>query len=129
MNIEKFNKREIGSKQLETALQLFFAGGDLFSVITLAGAAEEILGQLLQQRDREGMGSFRSVLDLLRPGKGQGGGGKGGDWHETDIYVHMDVRQEAVFLLGKAIDGYRALGGDLTAEMKRFNEEFRGGKK
>jgi len=128
MKIEKFHKKEIGSQQLETALQLFFAGRDLFSVITLAGAAEEILGQLLHQRDREGMGTFRSVLDLLRPGKAQGGAGRGGDWHETDLYVHMDARQEAVFLLGKAIDCYQALGGGLTGEMRRFSEEFRGGK-
>ncbi len=127
MQIEKFHKKDIGSKQLETALQLFFAGGDLFSVITLAGAAEEVLGQLLQQKNPKGAGGLKSLLALLRPGNRWGGQGAASR-HEAELYVHMDLRQEALFLLGKAIDCYQALGGGLTAAMQRFNEEFRGGK-
>lgn len=128
MKIEKFHKQDIGLRQLETALQLFLAGGDLFSVITLAGAAEEILGQLLQQRDSKGKGRFASLFAVFCPGKGGGREGTGSDWQETDLCIHMDLHQEAVFLLGKAVDGYQALTGALTPDMQRFNEEFRSGK-
>lgn len=126
MNIEKFHKQEIAAKQLETALRLFFAGGDLFSVITLAGAAEEILGQLLKQR--EGKPSrFRSVLELLRPAS-KAGGESGDQWQETDLFVHMDIRREASFLLGRVIDDFAALTGEATENMRRFNEDVRGRK-
>lgn len=128
MNIEKFEKQEIGARQLEMALRIFFAEGDLFSVITLAGAAEEIFGQLLLQRESQGRSPLRSVLDLLRPGKGAGAAGKGWSAHETDLFIHMDARQEALFLLGRAVDDYRALTGAVSPAMQRFNEEFRGGK-
>lgn len=126
MNIEKFHKQEIAARQLQTALRLFFAGGDVFSVITLAGAAEEILAGLLEQKRAPEKGGFRSVLQLLRPAKRGVEDGLGGNWHETDLYVHMDARQEARFLLEKAIDGYLELFGELTAEMTRYNEEVRG---
>lgn len=125
MNIEKHHKSEIATRQLETALLLYFAKKDLFSVITLAGAAEEIYGQLLARRDGGVKESpFRSVLNLLRPAKAR----PEREFvaaHETDLYVHMDVRHEAEFLLGSAIDGHFAFTGELSDNMKRFNEEVR----
>ena len=45
--------------------------------------------------------------------------------HETDAYVHMDAYQEAVFLLGRSIDDYLSLTGELSAAMTRFNAEVR----
>ncbi len=36
----------IALRQLETALHLYFEGEDYYSVITLAGASEELLGKL-----------------------------------------------------------------------------------
>jgi hypothetical protein len=47
MAVLRLHKREIAQKQLETALCLDSEGRDPLSVITLAGAAEEILGKLL----------------------------------------------------------------------------------
>lgn len=126
MNIEKFHKQEIAARELQTALRLFFAGGDIFSVITLAGAAEEIIAGLLQQKRSPERGGFRSVLELFRPAKRAAESDLGGNWHETDLYVHMDARHEARFLLEKAIDGYLELFGEPTAEMARYNTEFRG---
>ncbi|MBU5636973.1 hypothetical protein KOM00_09520 [Geomonas sp. Red69] len=125
MNIEKHHKQDIATKQLETALLLFFAQKELFSIITLAGAAEEILGQLLGLRDRGDKESpFRSVLELLRPAKG-GARRDVSAAHETELYVHMDARHEAEFLLGRAIDDYFALTGELSANMRKYNEEVR----
>ena len=125
MNIEKHHKQEIATRHLETALLLYFAQKDLFSVITLAGAAEEILGQLLRLREPgEKQSPFRSVLELLRPGKTRARE-EASVAHETDLYVHMDVRHEAEFLLGRAIDDFVALTGELSGNMRKFNEEVR----
>ncbi|WP_239028029.1 hypothetical protein [Geomonas subterranea] len=125
VNIEKHHKQEIASRHLETALLLYFAQKDLFSVITLAGAAEEMFGQLLRLRETGAKQSpFRSVLELLRPAKARAKEEHGGA-HETDLYVHMDVRHEAEFLLGRAIDDYFTLTGELSVNMRKFNEEVR----
>ncbi|QWV94917.1 hypothetical protein KP004_06985 [Geomonas oryzisoli] len=125
MNIEKHHKQDIAARQLETALLLYFAQKDLFSVITLAGAAEEILGELLRLREPlERQNPFRSVLELLRPAKARAREEVAAA-HETDLYVHMDVRHEAEFLLGRAIDDYFALTGELSGNMRKFNEDVR----
>lgn len=121
MNLASYQKEEIALNQLETALRLFFEGGELFSVITLAGAAEEILGQLLQGKGGQGRGTFRSVLDLLRPRAATAGSGSPS--RETELQVHMDVQHEARFLLSRAIEDYHALTGRLTPAMLRFNEK------
>lgn len=125
MNIEKHHKKEIAARQLDTALVLYFAKRDLFSVITLAGAAEEILGQLIALQEGGAKQSpMRSVLNLLRPAKARPRE-EVTDAHETDLYVHMDARHEAEFLLGRAVDDYFSLTGELSGNMKKFNEEVR----
>lgn len=40
----KLHKKEIAKRQIETALDLFFLQGDIFSIITLAGAVRKYLG-------------------------------------------------------------------------------------
>jgi hypothetical protein len=127
MTIQKYAKEEIASHQIETALRLFFEKGDLFSVITLAGAAEEILGQLLalQGATPGHRFSFTSVLKILRPGKQREARRNGGSGDEADAFVHMDLEREALFLLGRAIDDYHALSGTLSARMLKFQNEVR----
>ncbi|GAW66833.1 hypothetical protein GPEL0_01r2368 [Geoanaerobacter pelophilus] len=124
MDIGRFHKKDIAKRQLQTALELFFAGGDLFSVVTLAAASEEMLGELLRQKGGGGGGAFRSVLHLFTSRKGEPV--SSGTLKESECYLHMDPRQEAVFLLGRCIDDYRALEGDATEEMLRFDREIRG---
>lgn len=124
MNIEKFHKKDIALRQMQTALELFFAGADLFSVVTLAAAAEEILGDLLRQKKNGGAGAFRSVRHLFTSRKSAPAAS--GTVAEDDCYLHLDLRQEAIFLLGRGIDDYCALEGSATEEMLRFDREFRG---
>ena len=50
MPTEAYEVKFIARIQLETALRLFKEQRDLFSVVTLAGASEEILGKLLCAR-------------------------------------------------------------------------------
>ena len=127
MNIQKYAKEEIALNQIETALTLFFTQGDLFSVVTLAGAAEEILGELLQdQRGNPGLyGLFSPILEILRPSSRKESKKERSLGHETEVYVHMDLYQEALFLLGRAIEDYEALSGKRSVQMLRFDEEVR----
>jgi len=48
-----YSKFELAENQLETAIGLFVSGGDKFSVITLAGAADVILCQLVKNMGKE----------------------------------------------------------------------------
>ena len=126
MNIQRFAKQEIALHQIETALELFSRQGDLLSVITLAGAAEEILGELLRERSgREGLrGALGSIFQVLRPRGKKGEGKEGLSGHELGGYVHMDPHNEALFLLGRAIEDYVALSGAPSASMLKFIKQF-----
>ena len=125
MNIQRFTRQEIALQQMETALELFFRQEALFSVITLAGAAEEILGQLLQERggNRGSAGSLGSIFRILRPANRKGQGKEGLSGHELGAFVHLDPHHEAVFLLGRAIEDYLALTGAPSAAMLKFMSE------
>jgi len=122
MNIQRFAKQDIALGQIETALSLFSQEGDLFSVITLAGAAEEILGQLLQQRSGNPgyRGTMASIFQILRPGSQKDPQREGLSGHEADAFVHLDPHREALFLLGRAIDDYVALSGAPSPAMLKF---------
>jgi len=138
MAIAEFNKFDIAVSQLETALGLYFDGGDRFSVITLAGAAEEILGKELQSRgqdnaldtDKAATSAIAKAL-LGRPVSPEAvvklanrvrnelkhmdpGGSK---------TVSMDPEDEANAILDRAILNYWRLTEDETPSMARFLRE------
>jgi hypothetical protein len=119
MNIQRFAKQEIALHQIETALGLFFSQGDLFSVITLAGAAEDILGGLLQERSGN-RGALSSIFQILRPRDGKGTEKDSLSGHELGNFIHMDPHHEAVFLLGRAIEDYVTLTEAPSANMLKF---------
>ncbi len=53
------SKADIASRQLDTAIDLYFSG-DLISAVTLAGAADEILGKMVR-----GFGQNSSLDDAV----------------------------------------------------------------
>ena len=57
------SKLEIAKRQLEVAAQLYVDGADDLAVITLAGAAEEILGKLLRRTEQKCMADHLVELD------------------------------------------------------------------
>ena len=57
------SKLEIAKRQLEVAAQLYVDGADYLAVITLAGAAEEILGKLLRRTEQKCMADHIVELD------------------------------------------------------------------
>lgn len=50
IHIKSYSIFDLGIQQLESALAMYFQG-NFFSAITLAGAAEEILGELVKRAD------------------------------------------------------------------------------
>jgi hypothetical protein len=52
--LKPYAKGEIAARLLETALNLYFNGGDSFAVINLAAASEELLSGMIQRQRESG---------------------------------------------------------------------------
>jgi hypothetical protein len=120
-------------------LRLFREGDDYFSVLTLAGAAEEILGKLLRSSGRQ------NSLDDLTSGAvlvykhlfGEEAGAKefairanrarNASKHldAGGPTITLDIRDEAKDMLIRAIDNYWLLEESLTPAMRLFTQEQR----
>jgi len=121
--IESHSKTDIALRQLETALRLFDEGQDYYSDVTLAGAADEILGRLLESR-----GAVSALVSLTKPGDEKtfieranlarnalkhlnvGGADR----------VSLDIREEAADMLDRAIANYWACTQSITPAMELF---------
>lgn len=151
MTKRTYDRLTIARTQLDTALQLHEEGEDLFSVVTLAGAAEEILGQLLKakQRAKDG-GQDRDepahaldhlvsavpkiakvlddedvdLVDVRRRANFARNKFKHHDLGEPTT-ITLDLENEAVDMLTRAVDNYWHLTRDLTSSMRRFTEARR----
>ncbi|MDC8748685.1 hypothetical protein NY751_22120 [Xanthomonas campestris] len=58
------HKREIAKRQLITACELYIQERDFLSILTLTGAAEEILGVLLKREGKTN--TVDSIVDFRR---------------------------------------------------------------
>lgn len=127
------SKLDVATHQLRTAVMLFCTGRDRFSAITLAGAADVILSQLLLQakgenfsdhlmrRDAEASGVMpersehgRAINDMLMINAMK---------HmdpDDDDFVEMDVRVSAMATVGKAVANYAQLCGKDADVVKAF---------
>lgn len=125
----------IALKQLETSLSLYFKGEDYYSVITLAGAAEEIFGKLVLVA--EGQNALSSDIstanEISKILFGQELSKKEviaiANMHRNSLkhwnpgsskIIEFDVKEEAEAMLHRAIENYYTLTQDITPAMKRF---------
>jgi len=132
--VQTYSKQSIALAQLETALRLFSVGEDLISVITLAGAAEEILGKLVKSRGRDNsLDSLKetatSIYERLfsepidaRVFADRANRARNALKHLTagGDPVSLDLREEAVDILNRAVDDYWILETSLTPAMEEF---------
>ena len=140
MSVQDFAKRDIALAQLETSLRLYFEGGDLFSVITLAGAAEEILGQLVRKAGKtnslDTLQQAATAIYLLLnkeaiPPKEfaqRANRAKNALKHHdpgASATIAIDPLEEAVDLLDRAVLNYWLLEQNVTPAMKEFTEWHR----
>ena len=135
---EKHDRLEIAARQLETALQLYFDNSDFYSVITLAGAADEILGQILRasgkepqlERIKEAVAAvyeqlwgqkadLKSIADRANYARNALK-----HWSEGQpMVVDFNAEEEAKDMLERAISNYWSLYKNLTDAMLRFQRE------
>ena len=135
MQQRAYYRAELALSQLETALWLFAEGRDCASVITLAGAADEIFGNLLKASGRDS--SFESLkraaaeihLKIFgEPGSPKLIGDRANlarnslkhwDVGNSEL-VKFDLAQEARDMLHRAIDNYWTLEQKLSPAMEAF---------
>lgn len=129
MKKKEYSRFDLASKQLETAIMLFITGGDRFSVITLAGAADTIFSELVTREKKENftvyllkkendkrkpqeIGKeinnmlFINALKHLDPG--------------DDDYISFDAEECALGAISKAIANYSMLDGKNDKLIKGF---------
>ena len=135
MTVHAYYRTDLARSQLETALRLFAEGKDFASVITLAGAADEIFGKFLVAAGRENsleslkrsVGEIhmklygeptppRQIADRANRARNSL---KHWDQGDPEI-IKLDLRVEACDLLYRAIDNYWALEAKLTPAMEEF---------
>ncbi|MDF1645226.1 MAG: hypothetical protein P1U80_13715 [Pseudomonadales bacterium] len=133
---------DIALEQLETALRLYKETEEYISVITLAGAAEEILGKVCREQDIENsleqMQRSFYLIRKIRFGDQATDERKQSDkWladransarnkakHANPVrepVLTFDVKEEAKDLLGRALDNWWALGKPYSPTMLEFH--------
>lgn len=129
----------IAVRQLDYALSLYLEDGDLVCAITLAGAAEEILGRLaehaghetsLKRGARQKREMFNAMFsDRLDPGVKPfielSNRSRNMMKHiHTEPLKEMDLDIESGRLIKRAIDNYALVVGRRTQSMRRFESEY-----
>ena len=140
MPVRAYYREDLALAQLQTALQLYFDSKERGSVITLAGAADEIFGKLLAAAGRDS--SLKSLItavaeiqeklfgEAVEPkqiaDRANAARNSLKHWNigDTEI-VQFDLETEARDMLNRAIDNYWMLKQKLTPEMERFQRELR----
>ena len=138
MAIRADYRDDLALTQLETALRLFFEGKDFASVVTLAGAADEIFGKLLTAEGKEN--SLESLKKAVGAIHQRLYGEPDDPKHIAEranraknslkywdigqpMIVKLDLEQEAKDMLFRAIDNYWMLKETLSPAMERFQRE------
>jgi hypothetical protein len=138
MAVQTCDRKYIALAQLETALRLYFEGGDYFSVVTLGGAADEIFVKLLTARGVENslestkkamaaihLKLYGEALDL-KVVADRANRARNAIKHiskDSTLTVSFDAKEEAKDMLNRAIDNYWLLEEWLTPAMERFQHE------
>jgi hypothetical protein len=124
---------EIAERQLLAAIRLWHEG-DYVSAITLAGAAEEILGKRLRKKGKEpsfdnikssimalsqtlgdeNQKTEKVVADLLNQTKNEL------KHYSGDDHLEFDLLEDSIELLERAITNYQMLTGVIHNEMISF---------
>ncbi len=127
----KIHKIEIAKRQIETAINLFLAEQDFLSVVTLAGAGEEILGKLLTRHSKKNMVDYLKLLDERISGgrnfkivNKEINGFRNSLKHaneesENEIDI-VDSQEHAIAMVTRAITNYSILEGNISNQMMVF---------
>lgn len=124
MTTKTYSRLELAKNQLESAVGLFVSGGDRFSAISLAGAADVILSRLLITRGTENFTEYSLRLERERggdPGSREDHGKEINDTlfinhlkHMDDGehgFIEMDPEECAIAAILKALANFISLSG------------------
>jgi hypothetical protein len=122
-------KLQAAERQIRTACDLYFLHGDLLSVMTLAGAAEEICGNILRRRNKP------NILGIMHKEAQR----QGINLSENELYNRASKlrnalkhakapgedrfkfdEQAAVLMLVRAVINYQLCELPLPSEAKKF---------
>jgi hypothetical protein len=140
-----YYKLDIARNMLQTALKLYIDGGDRFSVLQLAGAAEEVIsGHIIQLREYdalaseartsrekylESMAHFYKVIGQEKTNDEMKNIARGINFARNHTKHHdinqsdalsLDIDVEAHITLGRAVENYKCYVGELTELMQKF---------
>jgi hypothetical protein len=127
----KLHKIEVARQQIDTAIELFFGGKDYLSVVTLAAAGEEIIGNLLKRAQKKNMISHLIDLDReLSEGRsfekvnqeinGFKNSLKHANQSAEDPIDVAESQEHALAMLSRALTNYHLHEGKLTPKMEEF---------
>ena len=131
----RYHKYDIARGQLETAIRLFLVDGyDMFSAITLAAAAGEILHRLVLNEGKEPFVDYViEVNDFRNPAETPKRSSVISHIHKilfinalkhldekTEAYVEFDAEECALAAILKAMVDYKTLTGEHTEAMEAF---------
>lgn len=139
--LETITNLEIAERQLERAIEIFLDKKDYVSALTLAGAAEEILGKILNQRgdvhwlDKILDGALRALgfrkrtFDSPEAKKARKEVAALANYHKNRMKHYnaggsltFEPYLEAVEMIERAMSNYSKLTGRQTGAMDRFKE-------
>ena len=134
------NKVNLAIEQLEVSLSLFLAGKSYVSALTLAGAAEEILGMAAKIKNIENslqesyriyctpelawINPSKTWKEFTTTGKNKV---KNAVKHVSDVHdltFQANIQDEALWMLVRATDNYNRLGFKPTNLMHEFDGWF-----
>ena len=123
----KISKLNVATRQLDVAIDLFLSEKDPLAVITLAGAAEEILGVLAKNNGKDNMIDALKELDKKLTGgrdfkilNNEVNGLRNALKHANNLdedFIDFDEDAPVAYLM-RAIVYYNILGLTLTENMK-----------
>lgn len=129
----------LAQEQLDVALELFLLKRSMVSALTLAGAAEEILGKALQHRGKKTTLEYEhSVIEpvekflrrqpfLWKDFIDEKNRVRNAAKHmgaQSDTQVVADLEDEALWMLVRACDNHKRLDLEATPRMAEFDDWF-----
>lgn len=130
----RLSKKEIARRQLEVAIDLWFTQGDFLAIITLAGAAEEILGKLVERHGQDSVMKHLIRLDIdltggrdFRVVNEEVNGIRNALKHANNLFEEdVDVSPAgALAMLARALANYTLISnGELSESMTRLHNHL-----
>jgi len=136
---QAYRRIKLAEEQLDVALELFLSKRSLVSALTLAGAAEEILGQALKFRGKRTTLEFEhsaieQVETFLRRQpflwkdfineKNRVRNAAKHMREQSEAEVIADLEDEALWMLVRACDNHKRLDLDSTSRIAEFDNWF-----